>query len=196
MRICRFRGLLLERDAYGFRGKSIDTPAWWKRTRITMRKIASPRDLQHELTGLLKYAEGPNPSRAQLASNLRRLATGVYTKKTAASGLWSDLLLDWMSEVLKDIFEAATSSFKVTSDRGQRNQGGVGWAHRFSVETDQGTADVDISVSWDRGQIIAHGAYHVGTEVELIFGTMGASIAFGASAAKVVATAKSFFSKL
>ena len=45
-----------------------------------MHKIASPQDLQVELTRLIAYAESPHPSRTKLASDLQSLAVRVASR--------------------------------------------------------------------------------------------------------------------
>lgn len=161
-----------------------------------MNKIASPDELRGELSALLDYSQKRSPSRARIASRLRVLAEGV--DKTAASKAWGDVLLDWISDIEKEIAKVVTSSkgFKVTSDRGQRNYENVGWAHRFSGETSEGIADVDISVFWRNGVVQVFGSYHAGAHVEPIFGSGGVNLDFNASPAKIVAIAKKFFSAL
>jgi len=44
-----------------------------------MEKIANPQELAQELQTLLEYAQGPEPSREKLASDLRELANKVAT---------------------------------------------------------------------------------------------------------------------
>lgn len=51
-----------------------------------MNKIASPRDLQHELGALLAYAQTETPSRARIASALNELADRVAGTFLLAAG--------------------------------------------------------------------------------------------------------------
>jgi hypothetical protein len=50
---------------------------------MSMQKIASPRDVQAELSDLLAYSESDRPSRTRLASRLRNLAARVLDKEAS-----------------------------------------------------------------------------------------------------------------
>jgi len=97
-----------------------------------MNKLASPQDLAQELRGLLAYAEGKEPSRGKLASELRTLADRVSTQKTANTGYdilkslidYNDFLTlhhrlekedEQSANLMGDIFSALAKEFKISS---------------------------------------------------------------------------------
>ena len=92
-----------------------------------MRKIADAQDLQAEISRLLAYSQGQNPSRERLASELRGLADRVTgTGRTARIAPWAasvyprdfDILEGPASEAYETITNllVATANLAVAGD--------------------------------------------------------------------------------
>lgn len=97
-----------------------------------MEKIASPQDLSSELQRLLKYAEGPNPSREKLATDLRTLADrvshqvqGVYPSLDDLGPLL-DTFMDAIVKGVRDIVQPDVEPVMKLIFYFQRNMGRYG----------------------------------------------------------------------